>query len=161
MAKAPKILNYKNLAYEKYEFGQPFKQPNGVYQSMCNYRLSKNETIPFYFETPKLKTVSGIVKLDSKYYMDLELPQTGDASSFYNYLLRTDEHNITICHQNSKDWFNQYMPLDIVENFYKSSIILRPNGQLPVIRVRLPSYKGNILTEIYNIKKEKINDNDQ
>lgn len=158
MAKAPKILNYKNLAYEKYEFGQPFKQPSGIYQSICNYRLSKNETLPFYFETPKLKTVSGIVKLDSKYYMDLELPQTGDASSFYNYLLRTDEHNITTCHQNSKDWFNQYMPLDVVEGFYKSSVILRPNGQLPVMRVRLPSYKGNILTEIYNIKKEKIND---
>ena len=158
MAKAPKILNYKNLAYEKYEFGQPFKQPSGIYQSMCSYRLSKNETLPFYFETPKLKTVSGIVKLDSKYYMDLELPQTGDATSFYNYLLRTDEHNITMCHQNSKDWFNQYMPLDVVEGFYKSSVILRPNGQLPVIRVRLPSYKGNILTEIYNIKKEKIND---
>lgn len=158
MAKAPKILNYKNLAYEKYEFGQPFKQPSGIYQSMCNYRLSKNETLPFYFETPKLKTVSGIVKLDSKYYMDLELPQIGDASSFYNYLLRTDEHNITMCHQNSKDWFNQYMPLDVVEGFYKSSVILRPNGQLPVMRVRLPSYKGNILTEIYNIKKEKIND---
>jgi len=158
MAKAPKILNYKNLAYEKYEFGQPFKQPNGIYQAMCSYRLSKNETLPFYFETPKLKTVSGIVKLDSKYYMDLELPQTGDASSFYNYLLKTDDHNITVCHQNSKDWFNQYMPLDVVESFYKSPVILRPNGQLPVMRVRLPSYKGNILTEIYNIKKEKVND---
>jgi hypothetical protein len=158
MAKAPKILNYKNLSYEKYEFGQPFKQPNGIYQAMCSYRLSKNETLPFYLETPKLKTVSGIVKLDSKYYMDLELPQTGDASSFYNYLLKTDEHNITVCHQNSKDWFNQYMPLDVVESFYKSPVILRPGGQLPVMRVRLPSYKGNILTEIYNIKKEKVND---
>lgn len=158
ITKAPKILNYKNLVYEKYEFGQPFKQPSGIYQAMSSYRLSKNETLPFYFETPKLKTVSGIVKLDSKYYMDLELPQSGDASSFYNYLLRTDEHNITICHQNSKDWFNQYMPLDVVESFYKSPVILRPNGQLPVMRVRLPSYKGNILTEIYNIKKEKVND---
>ncbi len=159
MSKAPKILNYKNIAYEKYEYGQPFKQPNGVYQSMCHYRLSKNEVLPFYFETPKLKTVSGIVKIDNKYYMDLELPQSGDASSgFYNYLLKTDEHNITVCHQNSKDWFNQYMPLDIVESYYKSPVILRTNGQLPVMRVRLPSYKGNILTEIYNIKKEKVND---
>jgi hypothetical protein len=50
------------------------------------------------------------------------------------------------------------MPLDVVESFYKSPVILRPGGQLPVMRVRLPSYKGNILTEIYNIKKEKVND---
>jgi hypothetical protein len=45
-----------------------------------------------------------------------------------------------------------------VENYYKSPIILRPHGKLPVFRVRLPSYKGNILTEIYNVRKEKIND---
>ena len=156
--KQPKLLNYKNLNIEKYEYLLPHNTQNGYYKSICNYRINKNQILPFYFETPKLKTVSGIVKLDSKYYMDLELPQSGDASSFYNYLLRTDEHNITICHQNSKDWFNQYMPLDVVESFYKSPVILRPTGQLPVMRVRLPSYKGNILTEIYNIKKEKVND---
>ena len=158
MQKSPKILNYKNLIYEKYEFGQPYKNQNGTYQSVCNYRLSKNEILPFYFETPKLKTPTGIVKIENKYYMDLELPQTGDASSFYNFILKTDEHNISMCHQNSKDWFNQFMPLNIIENYYKSPIILKTSGQLPVMRVRLPSYKGNILTEIFNIKKEKIND---
>jgi hypothetical protein len=160
MQKAPKILNYKNLAFEKYEYGQPFKQPNGTYQTTCTYRLSKNEVLPFYFETPKLRTTSGIVRLDNKYYMDLELPQTGsgDISGFYNFILKLDEHNITMCHKNCKDWFNQHMPLDVIETYYKSSIILRPSGQLPVIRIRLPSYKSNILTEIYNIKKEKVND---
>jgi hypothetical protein len=35
---------------------------------------------------------------------------------------------------------------------------LRSSGQLPVFRVRLPSHKGNILTEIFNIRKEKVND---
>ena len=29
---------------------------------------------------------------------------------------------------------------------------------LPVIRIKIPSYKGNILTEIFNVRKEKIND---
>jgi hypothetical protein len=158
MQKTPKILNYKNLAFEKYEYGQPFKHPNGTYHAPCNYRLSKNEIIPFYFETPKLRTTSGIVKLENKYYMDLELSQSTDASAFYNFILKLDEHNITMCHKNSKEWFNQYMPLDIVETYYKSSIILRPSGQLPILRVRLPSYKSNIITEIYNLRKEKVND---
>ena len=69
-----------------------------------------------------------------------------------------DENNISVCHENSKEWFNQVMPLNIVENYYKTPIIKKTQGQLPVFRVRLPSYKGNILTEIFNIKKEKLND---
>lgn len=158
MQKQPKILNYKNLMLEKYEYLQPHKTSNGTYQTICNYRLSRNELIPFYFETPKLKTTSGIVRIDNNYYIDFELQQSGEGGLFYQYLLKNDEHNITTCYKNSKDWFNQVMPLHIVENYYKTPILLRPNGQLPVFRVRLPSHKGNILTEIFNIRKEKIND---
>jgi len=156
--KAPKILNYKNLSLEKYEYLQPHKTPIGNYQSICNYRLNKNELTQFYVETPKLKTVSGIVRIDNKYYMDLELSQSGDASSFYDFIIKNDEYNISICHENSKDWFGHTMPLNIIENYYKSPIVLKSNGQLPVLRVRVPSYKGNILTEIYNVRKEKVND---
>ena len=158
MQKQPKILNYKNLMLEKYEYLQPHKTSNGTYQTICNYRLSRNELIPFYFETPKLKTTSGIVRIDNNYYIDFELQQSGEGGLFYQYLLKNDEHNITTCYQNSKDWFNQVMPLHIVENYYKTPILLRSSGKLPVLRVRLPSHKGNILTEIFNIRKEKVND---
>ena len=153
----PKILNYKNLSLDKYEYLLPHKTQNGYYQSVCNYRLSKNQVLPFYFETPKLKTTSGIVRIDNKFYMDLELPQSGDGGLFYQFLLKNDENNISICHENAKEWFNQVMPLNIVENYYKTPILLKSNGQLPIIRIRLPSYKGNILTEIFNIRKEKLN----
>ena len=153
----PKILNYKNLSLDKYEYLLPHKTQNGYYQSVCNYRLSKNQVLSFYFETPKLKTTSGIVRIDNKFYMDLELPQSGDGGLFYQFLLKNDENNISICHENAKEWFNQVMPLNIVENYYKTPILLKSNGQLPIVRVRLPSYKGNILTEIFNIRKEKLN----
>ena len=156
--KQPKLLNYKNLNIEKYEYLLPHKTQNGYYQSICNYRLSKNQSLPFYFETPKLKTTSGIVKIENKYYMDLELQQSGECGLFYSFLSKTDDNNISVCHENSKEWFRQIMPLNIVETYYKTPILNKPNGQLPVFRVRLPSYKGNILTEIFNIRKEKVND---
>ena len=158
MQQQPKILNYKNLNREKYEYLQPHKTQNEYYQSICNYRLAKNQLLPFYFETPKLKTTSGIVRIENNYYIDLELPQSGEFGSFYDFLIKNDEHNISVCHENSKEWFNQVMPLDVVENYYKTPILLRPNGNYPIIRIRIPSYKGNILTEIFNVRKEKIND---
>ena len=114
MQKGPKILNYKNVSLEKYDYLQPHKNQSGYYQSICNYRLSKNELLPFYFETPKLKTTSGIVRIDNKFYIDLELPQSGETNSFYQFLLKNDEKNITVCHENSKDWFSNFMPLNIV-----------------------------------------------
>ena len=156
--KQPKLLNYKNISIDKYEFLLPHKTQHGYYQSICNYRLSKNQVLPFYFESPKLKTISGIVRIDNQYYIDLELSHNGDLGLFYDFLIKNDNNNITKCQENSKEWFNQLMPLSIVESYYKSPIIKRTNGQLPVVRVRLPSYKGNILTEIFNIRKEKIND---
>ena len=158
MQKQPKILNYKNLNKTKYEYLQPHKTQGGYYQSICNYRLTKNQLLPFYLETPKLKTTSGIVRIDNNYYIDLELPQTGEGGYFYDFLIQNDENNISTCHSNSKEWFNQVMPLNIVENYYKTAILLRSNGNLPVIRIKIPSYKGNILTEIFNSRKEKIND---
>ncbi|MFZ8932442.1 MAG: pseudouridine synthase, partial [Bacteriovoracaceae bacterium] len=54
--------------------------------------------------------------------------------------------------------FKQLMPLNVVENYYKSPIIKQTNGQLPIFRVRLPCHKGNILTEIFNVRKEKVYD---
>jgi hypothetical protein len=153
----PKLLNYKNLSIDKYEYQLPYKTQNGYYQSVCNYRLTKNQVLPFYFETPKLKTTSGIVRVDDKFYLDLELTQTGESGSFYNFLIKNDENNISVCHTNSKDWFKQSMPLNIIEKYYKSPVIRKTNGQLPIVRLRIPSYKGNILTEIYNIRKEKLN----
>jgi len=154
----PKLLNYKNLNREKYEYLLPHKTQFGYYQSNCNYRLSKNQLLPFYIETPKLKTTSGIVKIDNKFYIDLEISQSGENSLFYDFLSKNDDNNISICHENSKEWFKQMMPLNVVENYYKTPIIKKSKGQLPVVRIRLPSYKGNILTEIFNIKKEKMND---
>ena len=156
--KQPKLLNYKNLNIDKYEYLIPHRTQNGYYQSICNYRLNKNQMLPFYFETPKLKTTSGIVRIDNKYYMDFELSQSGDIGLFHDFILKNDDNNISVCHENSKEWFNQVMPLNVVENYYKTPIIKKPNGQLPIFRVRLPSYKGNILTEIFNVRKEKVQD---
>ena len=123
MNKAPKILNYKNLVFDKYEYLQPHKAPNGTYQSICNYRISRNELLPFYFETPKLKTTSGIVKIDNKFYIDLEITYTGDANLLYQFILKNDEKNITECHEQSAEWFAKTMPLNVVEEYYKTPIL--------------------------------------
>lgn len=156
--KQPKILNYKNLKHEKYVYKQPYKTNQGIYLAPCTYQLSRHEIVPFYFETPKLKTVTGIVQTDKHFYIDLELQQSGEYGKFYDFLVKNDEKNITVCHENSNEWFGSVMPLSVIENYYKTPILLKSDGKLPVLRVRIPSHKGNILCEIYNDRKEQVSD---
>lgn len=155
-----KILNFKNLNVDKYIYKQPHKSVDGTYTAACTYKLSKNEMVPLYFETPKLKTISGIVQSGNVFYMDLELSQQTDNSNgkFYDFLVNNDNKNIATCHENANLWFGNIMPLTEIEKLYKSSILSRPDGQVPVLRVQVPMFKGGVQCEIFNDRKELITD---
>lgn len=157
MANKSIVLSYPMIDTNKYEYFHPCKTENGYFLSACKYKLNKNEIIPIYIETPILITTSGIVKIEKYFYIDLELPISSpdNSKSFYNFLIECDESNIHQCHQKSKEWFGNPLPLHIVEEYYKSSIIHRP-GKLPILRIKLPSYKGKVLTEIYNNQRELV-----
>ena len=149
-------LAFNMINRDKYEYYPPHRNDNGSYICTCRYRLSRNEVVPVYFETPRFKTSSGIVKIDNNFFIDLEIPFTGVSSPFYEYIVGNDEYNIQQCHQNSKDWFNKHLPLHIIERYYKSSLVNRAGGSFPSWRVRIPSYKGKIIPEIYNHHKELL-----
>jgi hypothetical protein len=156
--KQAKVLNYKNLKKEKYYFKQPFKTSNNYYTTPVSYCINKNDKLPFIFETPKLKTINGIVRVDNDFYLDLELSTTGDIGKFYDFLVLNDEYNIRVCHENSQEWFGHLIPLHMIEKFYKSPILLKSEGRLPILRIRVPNHKGNVLCEIFNDRKEQIFD---
>ena len=82
------------------------------------------------------------------FYIDLELQQTGDNGILYDFFKKTDQNNISKCHENAREWFKNVMPLNEVEKNYRTPILHKTKGQLPIIRIRLPSYKGTVLTEI-------------
>ena len=150
-----RILNYKNIKRNKYFYNIPHKTTHGSYVSSCVYKLTKNDSIPFYFESPKLKTTSGIYKENNIYYIDLELNVNGN-DSFYNFVRDNDDINIMSSYNNCKDWFGKVIPLDIIKEYYKSPLIINNNGSNPILKVRIPSYRGKIMIEIFNDEKELI-----
>jgi hypothetical protein len=157
MASNPKILNYNNISFDKLEYYQPHKTNQNTQVSTVSYRLKANQMLPIYIETPKLKTTSGIIKLENRYFIDFELDINGDtSSSFYEFLNKLDEKNVMSCHYNSHEWFNQRIPLDVIEEYYKSPIRLQRGGKLPTVRVRIPTHHGKILSEFYNSKRDMI-----
>ena len=156
MASKSYTLAYNMINRDKYEYYPPVKNENGSYICSCRYRLSKNEVVPVYFETPRLTTPSGIVKIGNDFFLDLEIPNGIAESTFYDYIISNDEYNIHQCHQNSKEWFNNHLPLHAIEKYYKNCLVNKAGGNLPIWRVRIPSYKGKIIPEIYNHQKELL-----
>ena len=55
-----KILNFRNLDFDKLEYYQPNQTNYGSHIGNISYRLTKNNVMPVYIETPKLITTSGL-----------------------------------------------------------------------------------------------------
>lgn len=151
-----KLLNYRNLIFEKLEYYNPHKTPKGSLVSTSGYRLSKNQSVSVFIETDKLKTTSGIIKVDGKFYIEFELDTE---SELYDFFMRFDDKNITSFHFNSRSWFGKQIPYDVAEEYYKSPIRLVRGKKNPVIRVKIPTHRGRILAEIFNNRKEQIDIN--
>jgi len=153
-----RVLNYKNVKRNKYHYNLAKKTNYNSYISSCVYKLSNSEYIPFLFESPRLKTTSGIYKSDGNFYIDLEIPleSTNNEKTFYDFLTENDEIDIISSYNNCKEWFNNSLPMDIIKNYYKSSIILQGDGKNPILKVRIPSYRGKVMIEIYNQDKELV-----
>ena len=146
-----KILNFRNLDFDKLEYYQPNQTNYGSHIGNISYRLTKNNVMPVYIETPKLITTSGIVKIDNKFYMEFEVNLDNDNNPFYDFITKFDEKNVMNCHFNSKTWFNKQIPYNVIEDYYKSPLKLQRSKKNPIFKVRLPSYRGRVLTEIYII----------
>lgn len=52
------ILNYQNISFDKLEFTEPYKTKYGSHITSVHYRIKRNNLIPIYVETPKLKTIN-------------------------------------------------------------------------------------------------------
>ena len=115
--------------------------------------------------TPKLKTTSGIVRLDNKFYIDLELPQSGETNSFYQFLLKNDEHNITICHENSKEWFNKAsMSREVIDALFHPMLSYSKDKETgepdmtksPTLKVKIPFWENQFNCEVYDTESRML-----
>ena len=143
-----KLLNYQNINTDKYEYLEPVKASN-CYMSSCVYNLDGSNRLPYYFQTPRLHTPTGIYKIRNEYKMDIIIPVD---SPFLEYLINEDDKNIQITSDNSEEWFDEHFTNQEVSDKYKTSLIFRQGGEDPILRVNIPSYRGNPKCEVFDVK---------
>ena len=152
MTTSNRLLNFKNINREKYEYLEPEKSENGSYVSSCIYNLDGENKLGYYFECPRVVTPTGIYKSSGKYMMDVIIPL---GSSLLEYLLSEDEYNMKATSMNSEDWFGEHFPLEVVQEKYNSALVFQ-NGN-PILKLCIPTYQGKPMCEVFDNNRNLVN----
>ena len=147
------VLNYNTLEFTKILFEKPSKQKGGFYTSFIKYQQN-DDKIPIVVQTPKLKLASDPIINDSRSYLDIIVDK--DTPGFYEFISNLDDFNIQTAFKKSEEWFSNQFEIEVIDDFYTSQVKFSKKIQKPVIRFKLPSSKGQILTNVYNADKETI-----
>ena len=136
------ILNYKDIDVNEIKFSNPEKVKGGSYISIPKYNGQL-----IYIQSPKLIN-KGLTKTEQRCSIELELDNTH--LNFYEFITNIDDFNIVEIQKNSKEWFKQEFPLDVVEEFYKSPVKMARSKKAPSLKIKIPLSKGTIDCGIYN-----------
>ena len=142
-----KVIDYKNVSLGKINYSNPIKNKGSTsLLSKISYNYN-NEDIPLYVQTPKLNVASDIVVNNTRTYIELELDK--EHINFYEFINNIDDNNIRTTYQNSEEWFDQQLPMDIIDDFYTTPIRMRDYNKAPVIKLKLPVYKNKKSCDIF------------
>ena len=141
-----RLLDFSNMDIKNIGYSNPEKI-KGSYICNLNYN---NEDI--YIKTPPLTNLTDIKTIDNKSVFELSFDESN--KSFYEFLTTFDDHNILNIHKNSETWFNKEFPLDVVEDFFTSSVKHKSN---PKLKLKLYNTKNtNLNTFLIYDKDNKI-----
>jgi hypothetical protein len=148
-----KLLDFRYVNRAKYEYSDLEKVSPRLMISNCYYAYDATRKYLYYFETPRLRTLTEVYKVGDRFMLDLVVPL---GSLFMDYLVSEDETNITATVDNSMAWFGSQIPPEIASEKYKSSLVLRSGGNDPVFRLNIPSYRGKPVLEVYDSMRRPI-----
>ena len=145
---AYRVLNYKEFELDNnITYGLPMKQDM--------YYLAMNKKLDRYFQTPKLKALTGIC-LDEfgNHYIDMSIE---NKDSFDYFIQKLDEFNILSLFENCTTWFNDNFKYSVINNLYINSRFRRKNHSENSVRLYFSKNEENQLSiNIFNEGKGKL-----
>ena len=106
------VYKYDNIDMSKLSFSIPEKQSN-IYYSNITY-----DNKPLFLQTSKLGILTKMAELNKK-LPSIEYEIIGENLDFYDLFMKLDDRLIKETYNRSKEWFNQTIPLENIEDMYK------------------------------------------
>ena len=148
------ILDYRTISVEDVVFESPIKTKTNAYVSKAFLKTDSGEKKELFIQTPRLQLLSGIHKTGNRAFYELEID--ANHNKFYNFLKSMDEQNIMVIQENSKQWFQQEIPLDVVEQFYRGVVKLGRDQTAPQMKLNLLVEDEEIKTDIFDSMGNRI-----
>jgi hypothetical protein len=141
------VFNYINTDINKLTIDKPEKDGQ-IYYSNIKYNNK-----PLFLQTSKIQIRD--YKINNKTSsIEFEIKQTN--LDLYDYFIKLDNKIIKETYSNSKDWFNQEIPLEVIDDYYKRLSKPLEKDKNPTIRFKVPIIDNKIASKIYNQNKEYI-----
>lgn len=136
-------MDTNKIIIKNIRYNQP-KKVNGKYISKGVYINDEGQLIDIIIKSPYLR----ILKLMEIY---IELGFEVDDQDFYLFFAELDDANIKTAYENSKKWFGDDLPLEVIDEYHKPYV--RYGNQIgnPSIRVKLTPELYSILSKIPDI----------
>lgn len=138
------VTRYNKLQLNNIQYDKPENKGTVYFGSML-YDLN-----PLLLQSSRLK-VKGIEK---QKYIVLETDESD--FSFYDKLVQLDDHILDATYQNSEEWFNKELPMDILENMYKRITKPFKKDEKPSLELKLPYHSDKLQTKVYGQTNELI-----
>lgn len=141
------VTRYNKLQLDNIQYDKPENKGTVYFGSML-YDLN-----PLLLQSSRLK-VKEIKEVENQRYIVFE---TDDSDfSFYDKLVQLDDHILDATYQNSEEWFNKELPMDILEGMYKRITKPFKKDDKPSLEFKLPYHSDKLQTKIYGQTNELI-----
>ena len=142
------VTRYDKLGLDGINYDKP-ENTGSVYFGSISYKSS-----PLLLQSSRL-FVKEIKQDDNHKY--LVVTTSNDDFSFYDTLVKLDDNNLEQTYQQSEEWFNKELPMDILEGMYKRITKPFKKDDIPSIEFRLPYIQEELQTKIYDQSNKLIN----
>ena len=141
------VTRYDKLDLDEIQYDKP-ENTGSVYFGPISYKSS-----PLFLQSSRLLVKE--IKKDEKHTY-LVVATAKDDFSFYDTLVKLDDNNLEQTYQQSVEWFNKELPMDILEGMYKRITEPFKKDDIPSIKFRLPYVQEELQTKIYDQSNEQI-----
>jgi len=143
------VVGYNQFEQSRLSYTKPVIQ-HQIYYGSINY-----DDNACYIQSNKLLFEGIKVDKISK-QKHIILSVNPDDFSFYDCLVKLDDHNLATTYKSSKEWFNKSLPMDVLETMYRRITKPFKKDKVPMIELKIPVDKQKCLCNIYDQSNNSI-----
>lgn len=160
-----KVLHISHCEPDNFTCSQPKRNFKGGLRIDIGYACESMRADTYLIQTPKLRAPFGLGMHENEgntsYSLSMSLDEYQTAGSVHKEFMEgiqaIDEKITKLAAENSVQWFKKPMKLEVIQELFRPSIKMNPNGEWPpTFKLKVPYYNNKMNCRFYNAHKQQI-----